>query len=62
MSRNFQSILINIISKRTSCDSREIVILDCTPEDASTYSVLAHVPGYSKALFTVTVAEVLMYM
>lgn len=62
MSRNFQSILINIISKRTSCDSRDIVILDCTPEDVSTYSVLAHVPGYGKAFFTVTIAEVLMYM
>ena len=62
MSRNFQSILINIVSKRALCDSRDIVILDCTPEDASTYSVLAHVPGDGKALFTVTIAEVLMYM
>ena len=60
MSKNFQSILFNIVSKKASCDSRDIVILNCTPED-STYSVLAHVPG-GKALFTVTIAEVLMYM
>jgi len=56
MSKNFQSILINIVSKKASCE--DIVILDW--EDASTYSVLAHVPCRTR--FTVTIAEVLMYM